>query len=385
MAKILWACWDGGGNLTPSLGIARELQHRGHQVGFHGRPEMVPRARAAGLSAEALTEARTDLERFGFHPLPTVFGYTSSPAVGEELVDLVDAAGPDVVVIDAMFSTALQVAPRFARPTAVMVHSFCCQILDGWRANFEMQSQSRVRAGFDALDDLDVLWGGRDVVHVNTLADFDGRPDAAWPNVVHGAPVLASEPRAATTQLPWAPDDAVPVVLLAFSTVPEQRSPEMLQRALDAMAELPVHVVATTGGVVEPGELAPPANAHLLPFADHDELMARASLMLGHGGHGTTMRALRHGLPLVGIPAKGADQAPITQLLEAWGVGRALPADPEMEQIRAAVSEVLDDPRFATEARRRAGAFDGMDGAALAADSVCRLLGEAPSPSAPAP
>lgn len=22
MANILWACWDGGGNLTPSIGIA---------------------------------------------------------------------------------------------------------------------------------------------------------------------------------------------------------------------------------------------------------------------------------------------------------------------------------------------------------------------------
>ena len=25
MAEFLWACWDGGGNLTPSLGIARAL------------------------------------------------------------------------------------------------------------------------------------------------------------------------------------------------------------------------------------------------------------------------------------------------------------------------------------------------------------------------
>ncbi len=374
MSDVLWACWDGGGNLTPSIGIARELEGRGHQVRFHGRPEMVDRARAAGLTAEPLAQSRTDLDRYDFLPLPTVFGFTSSAAVGEELVELVAATAPDVVVIDAMFSTALQVAPRFERPTVVMLHTFCDQILDGWRANFTMQSESRVKAGFTPLDDLDVLWGERDRLHVNTLAAFDGPPAQSWTNVVHGAPVLATEPHAVPVELPWADDDPIPIVLLSFSTVPEQRSPESLQRALDALAPLPVHVVATTGGVVDPAELTAPANAHLLPFADHDQLMDRATLMLGHGGHGTTMRALRHGLPIVGMPAKGADQVPITQLLERWHVGRGLPGDASVDDLRAAVETVLSDPSYAAEAAERARALAGPDGAVLAADSVEAVL-----------
>ena len=47
----------------------------------------------------ALTGA--DLDRYSFHPLATVFGYTSSPAVGEELVREVAASDPDVVVMEA--------------------------------------------------------------------------------------------------------------------------------------------------------------------------------------------------------------------------------------------------------------------------------------------
>jgi len=374
MSDVLWACWDGGGNLPPSIGIAHELEARGHTVHFHGRPEMVDRVRAAGLAAEPLAEARTDLDRYDFLPLPTVFGYTSSPAVGEELVELVAATDPDVVVIDAMFSSALQVAPRFDRPTVVVLHTFCDQILDGWRANFTMQSESRVTAGFAPLDDLDVLWGQRDRLHVNTLAAFDGPPAQSWTNVVHGAPVLASEPHAVPVELPWAEDDPTPTVLLSFSTVPEQRNVDSLQRALDALGPLPVHVVATTGGVVDPAELTAPANAHLLPFADHDQLMARATLVLGHGGHGTTMRALRHGLPIVGMPAKGADQVPITQLLERWGVGKALPGDASVDDLRAAVEAVLADPSYAAEAAERARALAGPDGAVLAADSIDAVL-----------
>jgi len=374
MARIVWACWDGGGNLTPSIGIARVLEDRGHEVRFHGRPDMVDRVEAAGLWAKELASAYAELDRYSFHPLATVFGYTSSPTVGEELVDVVAAEAPDVVVIDGMFSAALHVAPRFHVPTALMLHTFFDRLIDGWRANFAMQSDSRVRAGFDPLPDLDVLWGERDILHVNTLGSFDGESATSWTNVVHGAPVSASERRAVPAELPWPDDDETPIVLLSFSTVAEQRSVEMLQRALDALGPLPVHVVATTGGIVDPVDLSAPANAHLVSFADHDGLMDRASLVVGHGGHGTTMRALAHGLPIVGIPAKGADQVPITRLLDEWKVGRALTGEATVDQIRTAVHEVLAEPTLAANAQGRSVALAGLDGAGLAATSVESLL-----------
>jgi UDP:flavonoid glycosyltransferase YjiC (YdhE family) len=374
MATVSWACWDGGGNLNPSLGIARALEERGHSVHFHGRPEMVERVEAAGLSATVLDHSRTDLDRFSFHPLPSVFGYTSSPTVGEELVDVMHRTRPDVVVIDAMFGAALEVAPRFGCPTMVMVHTFMDRIMDGWRANLGMQSNMRLQAGFDAIGDLDELWGTRDLVHVNTLGSFDGEPSTSWSNVVHGAPVLTAEQRAQPVELPWELDDPTPIVLLSFSTVPEQRSPDTLQRALDALGRLPVHVVATTCGTVSPADLKRPDNAHVVEFADHDALLPRASLVVGHGGHGTTMRTLRSGVPLVGIPAKGADQVPITCLMEKWRVGRALPGDADADLIEQAAAAVLADPTYRAEALRRSRAFVGMDGAALAADSVESLM-----------
>jgi len=294
--------------------------------------------------------------------------------VGDELVALVADLEPDVVVVDAMFSAALTVAPSFARPTAVMLHTFFDRLLTMWRANFAMQSDSRKRAGFDGLPELDTLWGERELLHVNALKAFDGERAAGWRHVVHGAPVLTAERKAVPVELPWDIDDPTPLVLLSFSTVAEQRSPEMLQRALDALGQLPVYVVATTGGIVDPVDLAAPANAHLAAFADHDALMNRAALVVGHGGHGTTMRALRHGLPMVGIPAKGADQAPITQLLEDWKVGRALPGDADSSQIGSAAEQVLSDPSFREYAVQRSDAFAGLDGAQIAADALEALI-----------
>jgi len=197
--------------------------------------------------------------------------------------------------------------------------------------------------------------------------------------------MLTSQRRAVPASLSWADGDPAPVVLLGFSTVPEQRDPAMLQRALDALAPLPAHVVATTGAIVEPAELSAPANAWLTPFADHEQLMERAAVVVGHGGHGTMMRALRHGTPVVGIAAKGLDQGPNTRLMEAWGVGRSLPPDADASQIRAAVQEILADDRFTAEARRLSRAFGVGDGADLAADSIEALLARKTSASGTVP
>ena len=375
MAKYLWACWDGGGNLTPSLGVAGALADRGHDVEFFGRPQMVPRVTAAGLAAAELADSFRLIDQFSSHPLATVFGYTCSPAVGEELVGVVAERQPDVVVIDAMFTAALAVAPRYDRPTAVMVHTLFDRLYDGWQGLTTMQSELRQQAGHDGLPGLDVLWGQRDLIQVNTLAAFDVPRATDWTNVRHGAPVLAMESRALPFDLPWSVDDPTPIVLVSFSTVAEQKSVDKLQRALDALAPLPVHVVATTGGIVDPADLRAPDDAFVVEFADHDALLSRAALLVGHGGHGTTMRSLSTGVPMVIIPAVALDQGPNGTMVGEWGAGIALLDDPGVEEIRAAAQKVLADASF-TDAAARAGAqLAGLDGSLLAADSLEELLG----------
>lgn len=375
MGKFLWACWDGGGNLPPSLGIARALAAAGHRVVFAGRAEMVPRVRAAGFATRELTQAYALIERYAPGPQVRIFGYLSSPAVGDELLSVVRDEEPDAVVIDGMFSAALDVAPRFGKPTAAMVHTFLRRMLGAWRSNLQMQSDIRVQAGLAPLPPIDVLWGGRDLVHVNTLGALDGDDPDPWPNVRHGAPVLEEETRAVSPVLPWPDDDATPMVLLSFSTVYEQRSQEMLQRALDALAPLPVRVVATTGAVVDPASLAPPPNAHLMPFASHAALMRRAAMVVTHGGHGTAMRSLLHGVPMVLTPALAGDQPFVGAAVQEWGAGRALGRNPSVAELRDAASAVLEDGGYRVGARRVSTRLAGTDGAKGAADALESLLG----------
>jgi len=335
---------------------------------------MIGRVRAAGFATRELIQAYALIDRYARDVQVQVFGYLSSPAVAEELVSIAKDEAPDAVIIDAMFSAALDAAPRFGTPTAVVVHTFLRRMFGAWKANLEMQGAIRIRAGFAPLPAIDELWGSRDLIQVNTLAAFDAPAATPWPNIRHGAPVLDEERHEAATALPWRADDPTPLVLVSFSTVQIQRSPETLQRTLDALAALPVHVVATMGDIVDPAELVPPANAVVLRFASHEELMPRAALVVTHGGHGTAMRSLRYGLPMVCIPALAGDQPFVAAAVEEWGAGRALAREASVAEIRSAAQAALENPSYRAGATRLAPLLADGDGASAAATALEGLI-----------
>jgi MGT family glycosyltransferase len=375
MARILWLNWSGGGNLPPSLGIARVLTERGHTVAFAGRPEMVPRVKTAGFRAIEITDAYKQVDRYPQgHFMTRAACYLTSPAVEEQVRSIVAAEAPDIVLIDAMFPAALAQAADFKRPSVVFVHTFVFRQLDMWRKMIATLDGMRQQAGFAVLPSLDELWLKRVRIISTSLAAFDAAPTPAWDLVRHAGPVLEDEKFAVPTPLPWPESDATPLVLVSFSTGFEQRNVDKVQRALDGLADLPVHVVATTGGIVAPNEVATPANAVVLNYAAHDPIMRRAALVMTHGGHGTAMRVMRHGVPMVVIPGLAGDQPFVAAAVQEWGAGRALPGDAGADAMHAAAQEVLSTPSFGAKAREKSALLAGVDGATNAANEVEALL-----------
>jgi UDP:flavonoid glycosyltransferase YjiC (YdhE family) len=379
MARILWLNWSGGGNLPPSLGVARVLTERGHTVAFAGRPEMVPRVKTAGFRAIEITDAYAQVERYPQgHFMTRAACYLTSPAVEAQVRAIVTAEAPDVVLIDAMFPAALAQARDFVQPTAVFVHTFVFRQLDMWRKFFGIFDGMRAQAGFGSLPQVDELWRANEKIISTSLAAFDAPPQPGWEMVRHVGPALEDEKFAVPTPLPWPESDPTPLVMVSFSTGFEQRNVDKVQRALDALADEAVHVVATTGGIVAPNEVATPANAVVLNYAAHDPMMRRAAAVVTHGGHGTAMRALRHGVPMVVIPGPAGDQPYVAAAVQEWGAGLALPSDASVEAIRQAAQRILATPSYAEGARRRASMLAGIDGAASAADEIEALLSTSP-------
>ena len=102
--------------------------------------------------------------------------------------------------------------------------------------------------------------------------------------------------------------------------------------------------------------------------------MRRAALAMTHGGHGTAMRALLHGVPMVVIPGLAGDQPFVAAAVAEWGAGRALPGDADVDAMRAAAQDVLATASYRANAREQSAALAGVDGAANAADEVEALL-----------
>jgi UDP:flavonoid glycosyltransferase YjiC (YdhE family) len=378
MAKMLWLNWSGGGNLPPSLGIARVLTERGHHVAFAGRPEMVPRVERAGLRAIELTRA---YEQAGWYPpgkwLPKAASFLTSPAVAEQVRNLLSAEDPDLVIIDHMFPVAQIEAARFQRPSILVCNTCVWRALDMWRKFIAMLVGLRSEAGFEPIPaDLESLWMVHDAMISTTLKSLDEAPGTLGNahKLRHVGPVFERERHGIRVELPWRDDGSLPLVLVSFSTMPEQGSVKKFQNAIDALSSLPVRGIVTVGDSVDPKALQPTDNVLVFSTIDHDDLMSRSRLVLTHGGHGTLMRALKHGLPMVVVPGLGGDQPINAAAAEDWKVGRALPADASAEMMREAIEDVLDSKAYRNKAMTIAAELAGIDGASKGADEIELLL-----------
>ena len=147
--------------------------------------------------------------------------------------------------------------------------------------------------------------------------------------------------------------DGAQAVYFTLGTVFNLESGDLFMRVLAGLRELDVDVVATVGRQIDPDELGPqPARIRVERYLPHSDVLPRCAAVVSHGGSGTVLGALAHGLPSVLLPM-GADQPWNAARCEELGVAvvldamRATPAD-----VREAVSTVLGDPSCRVAAER---------------------------------
>jgi UDP:flavonoid glycosyltransferase YjiC (YdhE family) len=112
------------------------------------------------------------------------------------------------------------------------------------------------------------------------------------------------------------------------------------------------------------------ANTRLVEWISYARTMPRCALVICHAGHGTMVRALASGAPVVTVPHAG-DMAENAARADWAGVGVRLPwrlLAPQTLQL--AVRRVLDDEALSAGARELAAWASAHDGAAAAADLV---------------
>jgi MGT family glycosyltransferase len=270
--------------------------------------------------------------------------------------------------VDCLTLGALAAAERAGLRRAVLVHTFF-QYLHTWR-----RGPIGMVAGVKGMRPLR-YWTSADLTLVTSLRELDPAASAPLPESVrHTGAVWQGE------AAPAAPSaDRDPMVLVSLSTTNFAGQPAALQSILDSLAGLPVRVVVTTGPSIDPAGLRAPANAELHRYLPHDRLLPQASLVVGHGGHATTMRALAHDLPVVVVPMHPMlDQRMIGEAVARTGAGTVVAKGDITARLRGEVARLLADGPHRTAAAQLGARIRERDGAAVAADHLATLVRELP-------
>ena len=189
-------------------------------------------------------------------------------------------------------------------------------------------------------------------------------PHPDWGDSVHliGA---CTPPQAAAEVPDWLADIDRPIVLVSTSSI-RQADAVLGVTALEALADEPVHVVATFPAGVPDG-LPVPANATVRQFVPHDAVLERAVCAITHGGMGTTVRALDRTVPVCVVPF-ARDQAEVARRVEVARCGTRLPAKRlTAQRLRAKVRDAMT---MTDGAARVAAGFAATGGTARGAKLI---------------
>lgn len=359
MSSILFITWDGGGNVPPLLGIAAELKARGHLVRVMGHAQQADFVAGAGLRFVPFTTARAFTCGGKNGPLDYL-GVFGDRAMGRDVLEELKEHPADLVVVDCMLFGPIEALAASGTPYVLLEHTYAEFFTRKWMRG-PMGTGLRIKR-----------FRTRELVRrarlrvVATLPQLD--PASARPvpaNVGYCGPVVSGTPAT----------PIAPTVLVSLSTVNFPGMQVCLQNVLDALGTLPVRGIVTTGPVIDPADLHAPANVELHRYVPHNQLMPQASVVVGHGGHATTMLALSHDLPLLVLPMHPMlDQKMVGTSLVDAGAGRLLTKRATPAALAAAMAALLDDGPHRAAAARLGAAIRARSGAATGADLIDGLL-----------
>ncbi len=383
-ARILLVTLDGGGNLPPVLGTAKRLQARGHAISVLTEPclrETIMQAGYAFIPFEkhyTRNDRTEDLIRdANTNPLTNpffdrvVFGPVGIQV--EETLRAIEASHADILLVDCLLPGAAMAAEVKGIPAVLLFHfpeylpgpnrppgvmgltpgvGMTGKLRDRILGSVFSMMLNKYRKPVNAVRSQYGLKPLRDIMEllhlpqrrcIQTLRAFDFPLDPAPANVRYTGPILDDPDWTDTWQDPWQ-DDERPLVVVSLSTTFQDQS-QIIRNCIDALRALPVRALVTIGPSMPMEAFTPADNVHIVRSAPHSQVFPKASLVITHGGHGTIMRALQHGLPVLCIPM-GRDQNDNAAKLVYHKLGLQLKPKARPDAINASVRLLLADTSF---------------------------------------
>ena len=332
----------GLGHVLPVRRLAVELLARGHELRWVAGQDNSDILLDAGFDVTVAGIPVRDRLREFFHRYPNtwslpeeerravafskLFGELAAPPMLETLRPLVRAWRPDLVLHDAAELAAPIVATSIGVPS--VCHGF----------GEIMPERSARRAG----EQMAPLWRDSGLEPDEYAGSYRGLYVDIYP------PSLGSQDMShvAATQLCRPAEGVVAsggLVYVTFGTVWNDVDAGF-RAAVDAAASVADEVLVTVGPSGNPASLgAVPTNVVVERFVPQAEVLPRSAAVVCHGGSGTVLASLAHGVPLLCLP-RGADQFANATNLERVGVGATLSGSSaaEVDALRSALRQLLE-------------------------------------------
>ncbi|MGA9285533.1 MAG: nucleotide disphospho-sugar-binding domain-containing protein [Solirubrobacteraceae bacterium] len=392
--RLLLGAFGDPGHAFPMIALGRALLRRGHDVTLQTWERWREPIEAEGIAFTPAPEYSAF--PIGDHPLDF---YEAVVYATRDTLPLVRELQPDIVVHDILTLGPSLAGELLGVPRATLIPHVFPEAGPGFpiysfgallprtalgRAFWE-RAHLPVRRGLQSgrlalnrtraqvgLPQLDHVHGGtsRELALVATFPQLEY--PRSWPSHAHVVGPLMWEPPAEEIVPPPGED---PLVLIAPSTSqdPDHR---LLHAALRGLADAPVRVLATYNRRLPSRPLPVPDNARVVDWVSYTRTLPHCDAIVCHAGHGTLVRALSCGVPVVACPVAGDMNENAARL--AWaGAGVRLPRRfISPRPLRQAVEQTISEPLIRTHAQALATWAATHDAGSRAATLIERLAAE---------
>jgi UDP:flavonoid glycosyltransferase YjiC (YdhE family) len=383
MSHILVVATAGaGGDLQPLMAASFALRDRGHDVALLGDGSVQRSAEPLGLRVDtlppeldlgptlmaairdAMTTTGGDLAKAG--PLVQQRLGEWAEKAAQPLAEAIQRLHP-ALVVTSLFGVEVLGNAEPPCPWAVVNSTFYF----GPGAPRPIEQDVGPRA-VPILARYAALLEAPDLVLHATDQQFDFGFDGLPVRHHYVGPLGIWEPR--REREPFLDEPGDPWVLVSISSQMQDDVP-IAAAALEALANRPVRVVVTVGPDHDPGELGvPPPNARVERTVSHAAVLERGILLVSHAGHGSAMKALWSGRPMVLVPW-GRDQPGVAARAEALGVAHIVPREEaSADRLSSAIDMALEDQGMRDSARAHSERLAATNPPAAAAAHLEALL-----------
>lgn len=413
MSSILFTAWEGGGNVAPVLGLAERMVKRGHKVTVLTEPCLEQEVTRTGANYRPFRQHFTREDRSldliqdakaSALAIPAIANILLKPAldVAHETRAAIADTGAELIAADCMMPGALFAAECLGLPRVALFHmpeylpgtnrppggmgllparsalqhlrqrvvtALFYRIINQYRAPM---NAVRTELGLSPYRCFTDIYHQVDLRLMQTSAAFDIPISPLPRNVRYVGPALEDPLWAEDKPLPFQRHPTHPLVVVSLSsTFQNQRA--LLQCIINAVRGKPVQCLVTLGPAMAKETFEHGDNVVLCAGIAHSQVFPHASAVITHAGHGTVMKALSFGVPMVCLPM-GRDQNDNAALVQHHGAGLKLSRSASAKRIFQALQRVLTDEHFRDNALRLQIAVQEEARSSLAQESLEQLL-----------